>query len=85
MVWLIESWPGGPAAAAAAFAQRPAYRRPEVAAALEAISDAFAATDRIGARSYARFVAADPRDEPRLERRAVGAVAEFIGALPDGN
>lgn len=85
MVWLIESWPGGPAAAAAAFAKRPAYHRPEVAAALESISGAFAATDRIGARSYARFVATDARDEPQLERRAVGAVAEFIAALPDAD
>lgn len=85
MVWLIESWPGGPAAAAAAFAKRPAYHRPEVAAALESISGTFAATDRIGARSYARFVATDARDEPQLERRAVGAVAEFIAALPDAD
>lgn len=85
IVWLIESWPGGPAAAAAVFSQRPAYRRPEVAVALGLLGDAFAAMDRIGARSYARFVAIDVRDEPQLERRAVAAVAEFIGALPDSN
>jgi hypothetical protein len=85
IVWLIESWPGGPAVAAASFAQRPAYRRPEVAVALDLIRDAFAATDRIGARSYARFVATDVRDEPQLERRAVGAIAEFIAALPESN
>jgi hypothetical protein len=85
IVWLIESWPGGPAAAATSFAQRTAYRRPEVAVALDSIRDAYAATDRIGARSYARFVATDVRDAPQLERRAVGAVAEFIAALPDSN
>ena len=67
------------------FAQRPAYHRPEVTVALDSIRDAFAATDRIGARSYARFVATDIRDEPQLERRAVGAIAEFIAALPDSN
>jgi hypothetical protein len=83
IVWLVESWPGGPAAAAASFAQRPAYHRPEVTASLDSIRDAFAAADRIGARSYARFVATDARDEPQLERRAVGAIAEFIAALPD--
>lgn len=82
IVWLIESWPGGPAAAAASFAERPAFHRPEVGGALRAIGDAFAATDRVGARSYARFLAIDARDEPQLERRAVGAVAEFIDALP---
>lgn len=85
IVWLIESWPGGPSSAAVSFAQRPAYRRPEVAGALNAIGDAFAATDRIGARSYARFVATDVRDEPQLQRRAVGAIAEFTAALPDPN
>ncbi|MDA8355484.1 MAG: hypothetical protein M0Z95_04105 [Actinomycetota bacterium] len=82
IVWLIESWPGGPSGAAESFAQRPAFSRPEVVAALHAICDAFADTDRIGARSYARFLAADPREEPQLERRAVGAIAEFTAALP---
>jgi hypothetical protein len=46
IVWLIECWPGGPAAAAASFAQRPTYPRPEVTAGLNSIRDAFAATDR---------------------------------------
>lgn len=81
IVWLIESWPGGPAAAAASFTQRPAFDRPGVSAALRAIGDAFATTDCIGARSYARFLATDAREEPQLERRAVGAIAEFITAL----
>lgn len=58
-------------------------RSPEVAAALEAIREAFAAIDRIGARSYARFLAIDARDEPQLELRAVGAIAEFAAALPN--
>ena len=82
IVWLIESWPGGPAAAAQSFAQRSTFQRPEVVAALQAIRDAFAATDRIGARSYARFLASEPRVEAELERRAVGAIAEFTAALP---
>ena len=55
IVWLIESWPGAPAAAAQSFARRPTFQRPEVATALAAIREAFAGTDRIGARSYARF------------------------------
>ncbi len=82
IVWLIESWPGGPAAAAQSFAQRPTFQRPEVVAALEAVRDALGATDRVGARSYARFLATDAREEPRLERRAVGATVEFTAALP---
>jgi hypothetical protein len=53
-----------------------------LATAFEAIGDAFAATDRIGARSYARFLPTDVREEPQLERRAVGAITEFTTALP---
>ena len=82
IVWLIESWPGGPTAAAQSFSQRPVFQRSEVVTALEAIRDAFAAGDRVGARSYARFLATDAREEPQLERRAVGAIAEFTAALP---
>ena len=82
IVWLIESWPGGPATAAHSFAQRPTFERAEVVSALEAIRDAFGATDRVGTRSYARFLATDAREEPQLERRAVGAIAEFTAALP---
>ncbi len=82
IVWLIESWPEGPTAAARAFAERPAYRDPAVASAMEAIAYAFAQPDRVGARAYARFVAATIEDEPLLERRAVGALAEFLEALP---
>jgi hypothetical protein len=82
IVWLIESWPGGPTAAAAAFAARRIYQDAEVASALNAIAGDFSSTDRIGSRSYARFVAADIPEEGQLERRAVGAVAEFIAGLP---
>lgn len=82
IVWLIENWPGGPAAAAAAFLERPSFASREVAPAFAGIRDAFSDTDRVGARSYARFVAASPSEQAQLERRAVGAVGEFIRALP---
>ncbi len=81
IVWLIESWPGGPSAAARAFSERPAFGRPDVASALSAIQDAFASTDRVGCRSYARFVAASTAEEAQLERRALGAISEFFAAL----
>lgn len=81
IVWLLESWPGGARGAAADFARRQAFGRPEVETALAAIGDAFADTDRVGSRSYARFVAAASEDEAQLERRAVGAVREFLDAL----
>ena len=80
IVWLIESWPGGPASAAAAFATRSAYRKPEVTVALDALANAFSTPEDIGPRSYARFLATNPREEPQLARRAVGAMAEFAAA-----
>jgi hypothetical protein len=85
IVWLVESWPGGPAAAALSFAQRPAFRRPEVAVALQALGTAFATPDSIGSRSFSRFLATGTREEAQLERRAVGAIGEFMAALPITN
>lgn len=82
IVWLIESWPGGPASAARAFGQRPAYRDEQVSVAMRHLGEMFADPGRVGARSYARFVATNLTEEPVLERRAVGAIAEFIEALP---
>lgn len=82
IVWLIESWPGGPSAAAAAFSERAGFVSREVAPALDGIGDAFSDTDRVGPRSYARFVAGTREEEAQLERRAVGAVGEFLRALP---
>lgn len=83
IVWLIESWPGGPQAAGVAFAERPAYTESAVTHALDAIGAAFADTKQVGARSYARFMAAHTAMQPQFERRAVGAVSEFLSALPD--
>jgi len=82
IVWLIESWPGGPAAAAEAFSARPAFGDSQVEAGLRSLGEMFAGTDSVGSRSYARFVAANAAEEAQLERRAVGAVAEFLRALP---
>lgn len=82
IIWLVESWPGGPSAAAAAFAERAGFVSHEVAPALDSIRDAFSGTDRVGARSYARFVAGSRDEEAQLERRAVGAIGEFLRALP---
>jgi hypothetical protein len=85
IVWLIESWPGGPAAAAETFSRRPVFHRPEVAVALEEISASFATRENIGPRSYARFLAKDVEEEAQLERRAIGAVSEFLAALPSSD
>jgi len=81
IVWLIESWPGGPAAAAEAFSARPSYGDPRVPAALSHLGEMFAEPGSVGPRSYARFLAANVAEEAQLERRAVGAIAEFLAAL----
>lgn len=81
LVWLIESWPGGPAAAASSFAAREAFRASETASAIADLDGAFASPDAIGPRSYARFLASSVDEEPGLELRAVGAMNEFLGAL----
>jgi hypothetical protein len=82
LVWLIESWPDGPAAAAAAFSIRPAFADLQFQAALTQIAYQFATVDRVGPRSYARFRAEAVEEEPLLARRAVGAIDEFMSALP---
>jgi len=83
IVWLIESWPGGATAAAAAFSQRPAFTTPTVQESLKKLARDFASTDSIGARSYATFRQGTTRAERALhERQAVGAIDEFIQALP---
>lgn len=82
IVWLVESWPGGPAEAGAAFSDRPAYSSAPVAPAIERLRDAFGDVDWVGARSCARFTAASRDEEAQLERRAVGAISEFLKSLP---
>lgn len=61
---------------------RPHFSDHGVVTALDAIRGAFADTKQIGARSYARFMDNDARRQAQFERRAVGAVAEFLTALP---
>lgn len=80
VIWVLESWPGGPAAAAAAVLDNPAYGRPDAIAAFGRLFDAFSSADRVGPASYARFFATaeTTRDERlRLARRAAGAVSEL--------
>lgn len=84
IVWFVESWPGGPAAAAADFSRRDAYSR-EVRQDLNRLSMLFSDIGSVGARSYALFTGegGDTGAGPLLsQRRAVGAVAEFLSALP---
>lgn len=78
IVWLIENWPEGPAAAAANFAQRATFND-VTAASLRRLGDLFGNVDQVGPASYARFLSGD---NPELDKRqSVGAVEEFLSAM----
>lgn len=84
IVWLVENWEGGPEGAAATIAASPAVTRPEVAALLDRLFNEFSDVDRLGPRSYQRFMAdtdMNTDDRQRLARQAVGAVQELRRAL----
>ncbi|HUZ52128.1 MAG TPA: nucleotidyl transferase AbiEii/AbiGii toxin family protein [Streptosporangiaceae bacterium] len=84
IVWLLESWPGGPEAAAEAARRSPAYLREDARSALDRLAEEFADPGRLGPRSYARFVVpqeASADDAARAARQAVGAVRTFTTAL----
>ncbi len=84
IVWIIENWPGGPAAAAQVIHTNPAYRLPTASAAFDSLFAEFATPERAGPNSYATFLAPTgaPRDErQRLARQAAGAVRELRTAL----
>lgn len=84
IVWLLEAWPGGPVGAAAAVRETPAFGREDVAEALAQLGLEFSSTDRVGPRSYVRFVTpsgASRDDADRAARQAVGAVTTFVRAL----
>jgi hypothetical protein len=83
IVWLVESWPGGPRHAAVAFAARPAYAEPAARDGLARVADLFSRPDKIGPVGYARFLTDEPDADPaQLRWRAVGAITEFTDALP---
>lgn len=79
IVWLIENWPDGPSAAAAAFAQRAAFD-PGARALLMRLAELFKDVEQLGPKSYARFLASGRAEAD--QRQAVGAVREFVEALP---
>lgn len=84
IVWLLESWPGGPAAAAKVARNSPAYWRDDARRAFHRRAREFADPARVGPKSYARFMAGPQTstdDIARVERQASGAVLAFTAAL----
>lgn len=73
IVWIIENWDGGPAGAAAAITGSAAFVRPEVALARDRLAETFATPDRLGPRSYVRFMAPNGTRDAEAFYRIVDA------------
>jgi hypothetical protein len=84
IVWLLESWQGGPSGAATAVRKSGLAGRSDVAESMRRLETAFAEPRRLGSSSYVRFMASDGAladERLRLARQAAGAVSMFAGAL----
>lgn len=84
IVWILENWPGGSAAAAAAIRNSPAFGRSDVSQMLDRLFEEFSGLNRLGPSSFVRFLApatATPDERVRLARQALGAVNELHTAL----
>lgn len=84
IVWILESWPGGPEAAADHIVQISAFGHELVAGAIEMLSDKFSTIDELGPSSYVRFLdssEASGDDRTRWRRQAMGAVQEFCDRI----
>lgn len=84
IVWLLESWEGGPEGAASTVQESGLMDRDDVREALQRLETEFAALDRLGPSSFVRFMATEgalQEERVRLGRQAVGAVSAFGAAL----
>ena len=84
IVWLLETWDGGPEGAAAAVRESPIFDREDVQSALGRLTTEFSDVGRVGPTSYARFTVltdAGQDEKDRAARQAVGAVRTFSLAL----
>lgn len=85
IVWLLEAWPGGPAAAARDADGAIMRLHAEAIRSMRAkLADAFASEDHHGARAYARFVGSDDVDVDErvgLALHAHAAVHQYLSAF----
>ena len=85
IVWIVENWPDGPAAAAATISASTLYGTSEVTRELSRLFAAFAAPEQFGSVGYATFLSgleADRNTRMRYARQAVGALRELRRNLP---
>lgn len=83
LVWLLDAWPGGPAAVASEIAAETVPNHPQAISALDDhLATAFASENHHGPLAYARFVGtdeADPDERAELALHAYGAVQAYLG------
>lgn len=87
IVWILENWPGGPAAAATAIRNSPAFGRADASQMVDRLFEEFSSLDRLGPSSFVRFLApatATQDERVRRARQALGAVSELQTALVRG-
>ena len=87
IVWILENWPGGPAAAGAALRESPALGRSDASQMVDRLFEEFLSLDRLGPSSFVRFLApatATQDERVRLARQALGVVNELQAALVRG-
>ncbi len=88
IVWLLDNWPGGPAAAAAAFAERPVARYDEVTAAIALLPKFFETAEHRGSKMYGELWTqinqpGNTDEALARARRAVLVIDEFARTLED--
>lgn len=87
IVWILENWPGGPAAAATAIRDSSAFNRSDASRMINRLFEEFSCLGGLGPSSFIRFLVpgtATQDDRARLARQAVGAVNELRTALVRG-
>jgi len=87
IVWILENWPGGPAAAASAIRNSPAFGRSDASQMVDRLFEEFSSLDGLGPSSFVRFMApatATQDERVRRAREALGAVNELQAALAGG-
>ena len=81
VIWLIESWPGGPSGLAQELSQSPITQELQYLEALETLQREFASIESAGAVKYGRFMTDYAQDRVHHMRRSVGAVKALLNAL----
>ncbi len=83
LVFVILNYPGGPTAAGRAVAASPIAGHPQVAEAMDLLSERFADAGHDGPHAYASFLAefADDEAKARLRNEAVAVIYQYLAGI----